>query len=121
MRKTVLSSVVLAQFLLWAPHADACEITFAPAQASGKVGDVVTFTASIKWEHRKCVLDDNDVQIDVTGGRIESQSGWTKVRPGYFENQIKVKLQTQGDVTVNVHRRCDKKGTSQGILKIKAT
>lgn len=105
--------------LLCPQSADACEINFSPASLSGKAGATVEVKAVVIWEHRNCILDDNDIQISVTNGTLVSQSGWTKVKRGEFTNTLKIKLSAKGEAKVDVSRHCSKKGTSRGVLVIK--
>jgi len=110
--------IVLVTALISVPS-NACEITFKPPVLKGKLGQTVKVTAVVWWEHRRCELGKDDVDIEVRGGKLVKQSGWEKVDRGVYENDLQIKLERKGTVELDVHRRCRKKGLSIGILKIK--
>lgn len=109
---TVLMSMVLYT------TANACEITFEPKTVKVGADGKGTFTGIIKWEHRKCPLADDDVNIDEKGAKVLEQSGWKKVKRGLYKNEFKVQL-TADKGTLRVWRECDKKGISEGTLEVK--
>lgn len=111
--------IILLTALFLPPEAHACEIHFDPASLSGKAGATVEVKAIVIWEHRNCVLDDDDVTVDITNGALVSQTGWKKIKRGEFHNTLKIKLLKKGETKVDVHRHCSKKGTSRGVLMIK--
>lgn len=98
----------------------ACEITFEPSDVVVDKNGEATVKAVVKWEHRRCVLDDDDVNIDYENIKELSNTGWKKVKRGLFENTLKIKL-TGDEGEIRVWRECSKKGVSEGILKIKKT
>lgn len=95
----------------------ACEITFEPTDKVKAVNKVAKFTAVVKWEHKKCVLADDDINIDYKGVKKLKESGWKKEKPGLFKNEIEVEL-TDKEGEVRVWRECSKKGVSEGKIKI---
>jgi hypothetical protein len=95
----------------------ACEITFEPTDKVKAVNKVAKFTAVVKWEHKKCVLADDDINIDYKGVKKLKESGWKKEKPGLFKNEIEVEL-TDKEGEVRVWRECSKKGLSEGKIKI---
>ena len=114
--KYMLMSTLI--MLLLSIRADACEVTFRPEKVTGRPGDIVEITTVVWWEHRRCLLGKDEVDIDIDGGKLLSQSGWNKVGRGVYENKLKIKLLKKGETTIDVHRRCRKKGVSRGVMKI---
>ena len=110
--------------LMGAQSADACIITFEPvsgkADTSGIAADtsgVVELTATVKWEHRRCVLDEDDISVDYKGMVELSNTGWTQVKRGLYANTFKVRL-TELDGVMRVWRDCSKKGVSEGMVQL---
>ena len=116
--KYAFSIQVIFMLITLVRPADACEVTFRPARLSGKLGQTVQVTAVVWWEHRRCILGKDEVDIEVDGGKLITQGGWIKVGRGVYENVLKIKLERKGTVLLDVHRRCRKKGLSKGVLKI---
>jgi len=125
---TLRNILVLSLFVFFVPYfvsdALACHITFEKTdskdkQETIKVGEdgTVVFNAVVKWEHRKCVLADDDVNIDYNGVEKIYAKGWKKIKRGLYKNEIKVKL-IDKEGTVRIWRECSKKGLSEGIVKI---
>ncbi|NOZ86352.1 MAG: hypothetical protein GXP49_08790 [Deltaproteobacteria bacterium] len=108
---------VLVAVLLTSWQASACHITFEPELAKAGPDGIASFTAVVKWEHRKCVLDDDDINVDAEGVEILEQSKWRKVKRGLFKSDFKVKL-TGEKGKVRVWRECSKKGVSEGFIEI---
>ncbi len=115
-RFSILFLTVL--FLLLVKSVFACEITFEQGDKvkvdKDKVAKVV---AVVKWEHKKCVLTDDDINIDYKGVKKLKESGWKKEKPGLFKNEIEVEL-TEKDGEIRVWRECSKKGISEGKIKV---
>lgn len=95
----------------------ACEITFEQGDKVKAEGKKAKVTAVVKWEHKKCVLADDDINIDYKGVKKLKESGWKKEKPGLFKNEIEVEL-TEKDGEVRVWRECSKKGVSEGKIKV---
>lgn len=117
MKKITIISIVFLGFFFLAKSVFACEITFEQGdkvKAEKKVAKVV---AVVKWEHKKCVLADDDINIDYKGVKKLKESGWKKEKPGLFKNEIEVEL-TEKEGEIRVWRECSKKGLSEGKIKI---
>lgn len=95
----------------------ACEITFEQGDKVKAEGKKAKIVAVVKWEHKKCVLADDDINIDYKGVKKVKESGWKKEKPGLFKNEIEVEL-TEKEGEVRVWRECSKKGLSEGKIKI---
>ena len=95
----------------------ACFISFEPEQVAANSDGFAEFDAVIRWEHRKCVLDDDDVNVDAVGVKVISQTGWEQVKRGHFSNHFKVQL-TKSEGTLRIWRECSKKGISEHTIRI---
>ena len=109
-------SVAIAS-LLFTSVALACFITFEPDTVRADSRGHASFDGIIRWEHRKCVLDDDDINIDTKGLRIVKQSGWQQVKRGLFKNHFEVQL-TSKTGELRIWRECSKKGISEHTIKI---
>ena len=119
MRSVVFFSVaVTTALLLLAPTgARACHITFEPESVKAGPDEKAEFTAVVKWEHRKCVLDEDDINVDANGVEILEQGKWKKIKRGLYKAHFVVRL--KGDKgSVRVWRECSKKGVSEGTIEI---
>jgi len=119
LKKSVVRVLVFAMmFLFLYQNVFACEMFFKPkdvvkADANGEF----TLTIIVKWEHRKCVLKDNQVNIDTVNVEIIEQTKWKKVRRGRYKSVIKGKL-TAETGSIRAWRDCRKKGISEGTIQI---
>jgi hypothetical protein len=103
--------------LLASSIALACFISFEPESVRAGADGRAEFDAVIRWEHRKCVLDDDDVNLDAKGLKVVSQTGWEQVKRGYFTNHIVVQL-TAKEGSLRVWRDCSKKGISEHSIRV---
>jgi len=117
-RKLILLVVLLATTFILTSTALACFVTFEPDPLKVGKSGIGSLTVTIKWEHRRCVLDDDDVNIDTVGVKILKKSGWIKIRHGLFRNTMKVKLTAKKKGRIRVWRECRKKGVSEGFLNV---
>ena len=97
----------------------ACKISYDPGKVEGIVGEKKTVEIELKWEHRRCVLDEYDISMEFKGVTLIEQQGWEKVRSMLYKNVVTVRLDEPGKGTIRVYRECSKKGLSEGILTIK--
>lgn len=95
----------------------ACEITFNPEEIKVDESGTTKVTVVVKWEHRTCELDDDDLTIDLEGIEKISDTGWTNISPGLFHNELTLKL-TADTGSLRVWRECSKKGLSEGKITI---
>ncbi|MBN2797642.1 MAG: hypothetical protein JXX28_00695 [Deltaproteobacteria bacterium] len=92
----------------------ACVIsTVEPVQVVAGPDGQAQITAKVEWEHRNCELDDDDVNIDYTGLKQISATGWEEESRGIFINHLVVELTGATDGTIHVWRECTKKGVSE--------
>ncbi len=118
MRKQAISILGTASAVfLFSSVALACFITFEPETVRAGSNGRADFDAVIRWEHRKCVLDDDDVNVDTKGVKILSQSGWKRVKRSLYKNHFKVQL-TAPVGSLRIWRDCSKKGISEHTVKI---
>ncbi len=117
LRRLIAISGAAAAVTLFTSVALACFITFEPENVRADSEGRASFKAVIRWEHRRCVLDDDDVNIDTKGLKILRQTGWEQVKRGTFENEFQVQL-TAKEGSLRVWRECSKKGISEGTIRI---
>lgn len=117
MKRVILSLLLLIIALIVTKAASACEITFEEGDEVKADNKKARITAVVKWEHRRCVLADDDINIDYNGVKKIKESGWRKERAGLFKNEIEVEL-IEKEGKVRVWRECSKKGISEGEIKI---
>ena len=103
--------------LLFTSVSLACFMGFEGDEIQANSDGFATITAVVRWEHRKCVLDDDDINIDTEGLEIIDQSGWQQVKRGTFHNELQVKLIAK-EGSVRIWRECSKKGISERRIKI---
>ncbi len=115
--RTIAFLTSASMILLFSSVALACFITFDPETVQANSAGRAEFDAVIRWEHRKCVLDDDDVNLDATGLKVLSQTGWEQVKRGLFKNHIAVEL-TSNEGTLRVWRDCSKKGISEQTIRV---
>ena len=115
----ITSFIIIGLFLtlLFGGSLFACKITFGPKKIKIAKDGTAKVTVFVKWEHRKCVLDEDDINIDYKGIKKISTSGWKKIKRGYYKNELKIKL-LKSKGSIRVWRECSKKGLSEGILKL---
>jgi len=111
----VAGAVIL--LALTAAPAEACQISFEPAQVMVGADGKGTVKAIVKWEHRRCVLRDDEINIEGTGVTVDRTSGWERTERGVFENEIAFTL-TATEGTIRVWRECSKKGVSEWLLRV---
>ncbi len=115
---TAMLGVVAFILVAYASDARACHISFDPEEVQVGADGKGKVTAIVKWEHRKCVLDDDDVNVDTKSVKIIKSTGFKKVKRGLFKNEIEFQLEGK-EGSIRVWRECSKKGLSEGIVKIK--
>lgn len=100
----------------------ACHITFTPANLQAvQVGGIVKVEAIVTLEHRRCELNDDDVQIDLSENmKVMSDTGWKKVGTNEIRNTFELEVLEPGEVVFRVYRECSKKGVSEGFLTFQA-
>ena len=112
------AALAAGTLLLAGGTAYACKITFdtdpvkVDKDGKGKV------TVKVKWEHRKCVLEEDEITFDGKGVKVSPQGKWKKVRPGLFTRVLSLKL-SGNKGSVRVWRECRKKGVSEGTVHVR--
>lgn len=115
MKISLIAFLALVVFI--AIPALACHISFEPSDAKVDENGIAEVVAVLKWEHRRCVLEEDDIKVDYKGVEKISESGWKKEKKGLYKNTIKVKL-TAEEGSIRVWRECSKKGISEATVKI---
>ena len=118
MKRILVLTVSLVILLGIAQGTKACKITFKPEKLDGIVGQEKTVEVELKWEHRRCVLDEDDINMEFKGVTLTKQEGWKKVRSMLYRNALTVRLDEPGQGMIRVYRECSRKGLSEGKLKI---
>ena len=117
LRRFIVFTGTASAVMLFASIALACFITFEPETVRADADGRARFTGVIRWEHRKCVLDDDDVNIDTKGLKVLKQSGWEQVKRDTFENEFEVQL-TAKEGSLRIWRECSKKGISEATIRV---
>ncbi len=117
MKKFLSFSIAFFGLMFLVRSVVACEITFEQGEKVKAEDKKAKITAVVKWEHKKCVLADDDINIDYKGVKKLKEGGWKKEKPGLFKNEIEVEL-TAKEGEIRVWRECSKKGVSEGKIKV---
>lgn len=117
MKKLVMLFIV-GLITIGAGESFACHITFDPGQVENvQIGEVVTVEAIVTKDHRRCVLEDNDVQVELSDNiKIVSETGWQTAGSQEIHNTFEIQILSEGDTLLRVFRDCSKKGISEGRL-----
>ena len=102
--------LALTAFLLTASTVLACDITITPAQASGPLGNTLTFTIEMRETHRNCIVPIEDTQIILEKMELLTQTPWLEIINGTHQSDITVRLLTEGEGSITVVRECIKGG-----------
>jgi hypothetical protein len=113
---TTLFTILTSLFLAWPVLA--CGVDFEPNPVKVGKDNTAMVKVIIKWEHRRCELDDDDVLLDLKGVKVLGQTGWKRIRHGLYYNTMKVELTHQTKGTLRVWRECSKKGISEGTVEV---
>ena len=117
--KKILITVIALFVVFTAGQSFACHITFAPEKlATAKVGETITIEAIITQEHRRCVLEDDEVSIELSeNAKILKETGWERVDSRTLHNTLEIQIQQAGETSLRVFRECSKKGISEGTFE----
>lgn len=115
------SRFILAATLWAAVAAPArpCEIHFAQGKMSAALGRETTATVTVVLEHRNCKIPMEQTTVEGKDLTILKQGPWTRVKADTYSLDIVFILSgPKGELRVT--RECDKKGVSEGVLKVSA-
>lgn len=120
--KKLLMFLIVGVIIISAGESFACHITFDPEQIeNAQVGAVVTVEAIVTKEHGRCVLEDTDVQVELSDNiKIVSETGWQTEGSKEIHNTFEIQILAEGDTMLRVFRDCSKKGISEGMLIFQA-
>jgi hypothetical protein len=120
--KTLLVMFVIGLSLMFAAESFACHIEFeTESLQQANVGEVITVEAIVVKEHRKCVLEDTDVQVELSDNlKIVHETGWQTVGSKEIHNTLQIEVVSEGNSIVRVFRECSKKGISEGTFEFLA-
>jgi hypothetical protein len=118
--KRIVGVLLFTIIFLSAGQTFACHISFdAPAPKDLKVGDVITIEAIVEKEHRRCVLPDNEVFLELSESlKLLDDTGWHAEGGMEIRNTLILEVVAESETTVRVFRECSKKGVSEGILSL---
>ncbi len=111
--------VLTAVLLVSAVPAFPCEIHFAQAKTTAAVGREIQAVVTVVLEHRNCRVPMEQTMIEGKGLTVVKQSSWQRVKADTYSLEITFILNgPKGELRVS--RECDKKGVSEGVLKVSA-
>ncbi len=118
--KKLMMMMMIGWMLISAEKSAACEITFMPETVEkAVVGETLTVEAILRYEHRKCVIEKDDTNLEMSDNiRIVSDTGWEKVKRSLYHNFFDIQMLKEGEAWFRIFRECSKKDISEGILKI---
>lgn len=94
-----------------------CEIHFAQAKMTAAVGRETQAVVTVVLEHRNCRVPMEQTTIEGKGLTVVKQGSWQRVKADTYSLDITFILNgPKGELRVS--RECDKKGVSEGILKV---
>lgn len=116
--KTFIIVLIIGVSVLFAAQSFACHIEFDTANLqSVAVGDIVTIEAVVIKEHRRCVLPDDEVNVELSDNlKIVNESGWQTVGDE-IHNTLQIQVLSAGESRLRVFRECSKKGISEGTFE----
>ena len=113
LKALVVAFLVFLAMLLFVQPALACNITITSTEASGKVGDNLTFTINVQKTHRRCITPIDETEIKLQNMEMVSQTLWEKVSSSIDRKQVTVKLTKAGEGFLEVVRDCSLGGDDQ--------
>jgi hypothetical protein len=117
----ILSGFIFAASLLAAASAPAwsCEIFFETGKMTAALGREIQATVTVVLEHRNCKIPMAQTTIEGKGLTIVKQGSWARTKADTYTLDITFVLDgLKGEL--RVIRECDKKGISEGVLKVTA-
>lgn len=113
----LILTAILISFLV--VFAQPCEIHFSPEKVTAVQGIETKVTVTVVLEHRNCKIPMEQTVIEGKGLTILQIGNWTRVKADTYSVDITFILNgPKGEIRVT--RECDKKGLSEGILKVVA-
>lgn len=117
--KKLAPFALAAALLASAVPALPCEIHFAQSKMTAAVGRETLATVTVVLEHRNCKIPMDQTSVEGKGVTIVKTGAWTRVKADEYSLDITFVLNgPKGEVRVT--RECDKKGVSEGLLKVTA-
>ncbi len=114
MRKAILMVLLVALAGMVYP----CIISFEPESVVTEQGKPFEVKVYVKLEHRRCPVKIKETKFEGKNIKILSKGEWVKEKKGLYSVVLKV-LSTGENGELRVIRECEKKGISEGLLKIK--
>lgn len=84
-----------------------------------QVGDIVVIKIEVQLTHRRCEVDLNETDINVTGMQITGATKWVNTSGNVWERKVKVKItaENEGKIMLVAERTCRKDG-GKGSLSL---
>ncbi|MCU0275390.1 MAG: hypothetical protein MUF02_00780 [Acidobacteria bacterium] len=116
MKKAFIGSVLL----LWLGLGSlaACIIEISADNNRPKIGDQIPVSITLKYEHRRCVIELADTQLKPSGLEIIDKGEWQTLGSGTYSLKLKVRIKAT-QASLAVVRECEKKGISQETMRFK--
>lgn len=96
-----------------------CEIRFEQAKMTAALGREAQATVTVVLEHRNCKVPMEQTVVEGKGLTIVKTGSWKRIKADTFSMDITFILNApKGEV--RVVRECEKKGASEGVLKVTA-
>jgi hypothetical protein len=105
-----LSFFTVLSMLLLPSVSNACIQKLSASKTKVKVGETITVTANIRWIHRKCELEIDDVNYKFIGVKKLSMTKWKKKSRGKYQSIMKVKITSSKFAQIKMWRECGKNG-----------
>ncbi len=118
MRGTLMAIAVL---LTLSSFVHACDITVKPEKDKVLVGDTIKIIVNVHLTHRKCVLPIDETEVEVTNGRVLSNTPWKKTGRMDRQSIYTIVIEKSGKNKIHVTRICSREGLSEGIGYLTAT
>jgi len=93
--------------LLLSPTVYSCEFAISPASSEVNQNETIEMTAYRQQIHKKCIVDMNEIKIEVSNCTIQNQTGW--VKEGYiWSKKLTISFPNIGEASVKIVYDCEK-------------
>ena len=117
--KKLVPFIAAAVLLAFAVPALPCEIRFEQAKMTAAPGREAQATVTVVLEHRNCKIPMEQTAVEGKGLTIVKTGTWKRIKADAFSMDITFILNApEGEL--RVARECEKKGISEGVLKVTA-
>jgi len=96
-----------------------CHINFKPKKLNIEPDTPTSITVFVELEHRRCQIPIEDTIIKSNNIEIMKQGSWERLSRNKYKIDLMLILKGEKGELI-VFRECDKKGISEGIMKVTA-